>query len=95
MQKTFGQGSLGRFNPTATNSWGDKIANRSGAEDVVSGTSYFQGYATGNKYYTVAPGTATQVNGGKNNRNNFVDKNFDAVFGRGNFWQNFSLVLKI
>jgi TonB-linked SusC/RagA family outer membrane protein len=88
MQKTFGQGSLGRFNPTATNSWGDKIANRSGAEDVVSGTSYFQGYATGNKYYTVAPGTATQVNGGKNNNNNYVDKNFDAVFGKGNFWQN-------
>ncbi len=88
MQSTFGQGSLGRYSPTATNSWGDKISERAGGEDVVSGTSYFKGYATGYKYYTVAVGTAANVHGGKNDKRSFVDKNFDAVFGKGNYLQN-------
>jgi len=57
MQNTFGQGAAGRYSATATNSWGDKIAERLGGADVVSGTAYFQGYQTGNKYYAVAPGT--------------------------------------
>jgi len=88
MQSTFGQGSLGRYSPTATNSWGDKIAERAGGDDIVSGTSYFKGYATGYKYYTVAAGTAANVHGGKNDKRTFADKNFDAVFGKGHYLQN-------
>lgn len=88
MQQIFGQGSAGRYSATATNSWGDKIAERAGGEDVVTGTAYFQGYQTGKKYYAVAPGTAANVHGGKNSKNTYADKNFDGVFGKGHFWQN-------
>ncbi len=88
LQTTYGQGSGGRYSATSANSWGDKISARSGAADVTSGTPYFQSYITGNIYKTLASGTASNPSGGKNSTENFVDKNFDGIFGKGHYWQN-------
>ncbi|MEJ7914048.1 MAG: SusC/RagA family TonB-linked outer membrane protein, partial [Chitinophagaceae bacterium] len=79
MQSNFGQGLNGIYSPTQANSWGDKIANRSGAPDSVTGTAFYQGAITGKKYYRISR---------KNEKDIFVDKNFDGVFGRGHYLQN-------
>ena len=79
MQTTYGQGSNGVYSPTQANSWGDKIANRSGVPDTVTGTAYFLGATTGKKYYRITK---------KNEKETFVDKNFDGIFGKGQYWQN-------
>ncbi len=84
MQNSFGQGSNGLYNPTATNSWGDKIANRSGAADsVITNGERFIGDITGKSYYPIA----RRANGiyTKNDKSDFVDKNFNAIFGKGSY----------
>jgi TonB-linked SusC/RagA family outer membrane protein len=79
LQSTYGQGNTGVYSPTAANSYGDKIANRSGAADVVNtGGARFVA-DNGNIYYPI-----TQ----KNERTTFRDKNFDAVFQNGHFIEN-------
>lgn len=88
MQTNFGQGANGRYSATSSSSWGDKIANRSGGEDAVTGTPYFEGYITGKKYFTIPSGTASNPHGGKNSKETFADKNFDGIFGNGHYWQN-------
>ena len=88
LQKSFGQGSNGRYSPTASTSWGDKIADRAGGDDVTTGSAYFLGYITGTTYKTLASGTASNPHGGKNSQEVFVDKNFDGIFGKGHYWQN-------
>ncbi len=87
LQNSFGQGSAGVFNPTATNSWGDKIANRSGAADsVVRGNERFVSDVSGRTYYPVA----RRTNGtfAKNDQSTFTDQNYDAIFGNGSFLEN-------
>jgi TonB-linked SusC/RagA family outer membrane protein len=88
MQNTYGQGANGLFNPTATNSWGDRIANRSGAADsfALSGEK-FVGDITGKTYYGIG---RRGTNGifVKNDKSNFVDQNFDGIFGKGTFLEN-------
>jgi TonB-linked SusC/RagA family outer membrane protein len=79
MQTTYGQGLNGVYNPTQANSWGDKIADRSGVPDSVAGTAYFLGAITGKKYYRITK---------KNERETFVDKNFNGIFGKGHYWQH-------
>ncbi|MEJ7738394.1 MAG: SusC/RagA family TonB-linked outer membrane protein [Chitinophagaceae bacterium] len=79
MQTTYGQGLNGVYNPIQANSWGDKIANRSGVPDSVAGTAYFLGTVTGRKYLRITR---------KNEKQTFSDKNFDGVFGKGHYWQN-------
>ncbi len=80
IQSSYGQGSNGVYNPAAANSWGDKIADRSGGEDVVDlDGAYFEGYATGKRYYRILQ---------RNSQETYADKNFDGVFGTGNFFQN-------
>jgi len=79
MQTTYGQGSNGVYSPTQANSWGDKIANRSGVPDSVAGTAYFQGAGAGKKYYRITK---------KNEKEIFTDENFDGIFGKGHYWQN-------
>jgi TonB-linked SusC/RagA family outer membrane protein len=85
MQTTYGQGQFDPqvqrdvYSPTAANSWGDKIADRSGMPDEVTGTAYFLGGITGKKYYRITK---------KNEKETFVDKNFDGIFGKGHYWQN-------
>jgi len=88
LQKSYGQGSNGRYSPTASTSWGDKIADRNGGDDVTTGSAYFQGYITGTIYKTLAGGNASNPHGGKNSQAVYVDKNFDGIFGKGNYWQN-------
>ena len=79
MQTTFGQGTAGKYSPTATNSWGDKIASRAGGEDVYNTTGeYFLGN-DGKKYYPITT---------KNSRDIFTDKNFDQVFQKGSFLEH-------
>lgn len=76
MQTSYGQGAAGRFSPTATNSWGDKISLRSGAPDVVNTTGeYFLG-DNGQKIYPIIT---------KNSKELFEQKNFDQVFRKGSF----------
>ncbi len=88
LQNSFGQGSNGRYSPTASTSWGDKIADRAGGDDVTTGSAYFLGYITGATYKTLASGTASNPHGGKNSQETFVDKNFDGIFDKGHYWQN-------
>jgi TonB-linked SusC/RagA family outer membrane protein len=76
MQTTYGQGTGGRFSPTAANSWGDKISLRSGEPDVVNTTGeYFLG-DNGQKVYPIIT---------KNSKEIFEQKNFDQVFQKGSF----------
>ena len=88
MQNTYGQGSNGVYNPTATNSWGDKIADRSGAADsVVTTGERFVSDGSGKVYYpTGRRGTAGVFV--KNDKGTYADKNFDAIFGNGSFLEN-------
>lgn len=79
LQKTWGQGSGGRYSATSLNSWGDKISARSGGEDAVRTTGeYFEA----NNGTTIYPITA------KNSQDVFVDDNFNQVFQLGNFTDN-------
>ncbi|MFC3811973.1 SusC/RagA family TonB-linked outer membrane protein [Lacihabitans lacunae] len=76
LQTMFGQGSGGKYSPTATNSWGDKIENRAGGEDIVNTTGeYFLG-DNGQKIYPITT---------KNSKEVYVDRNFDQVFQIGSF----------
>lgn len=79
MQTVFGQGAAGKYSPTATNSWGDKIADRPGGEDVLTTTGeYFLG-DNGVKVFPIKT---------KNSRDIYEDANFDGVFQKGNFLEN-------
>jgi TonB-linked SusC/RagA family outer membrane protein len=88
MQDQFGQGASGLYSPTATNSWGDKIANRSGgADSVASGNERFVSDGSGKVYYpTGRRGTAGVFT--KNDKTTYDDANFDAIFGNGSFLEN-------
>ncbi len=88
MQNTFGQGDRGLFSPTASNSWGDKIADRSGAADsFATTTERFVSDISGRTYYPIGRrGTAGTF--GKNDKSTYTDANFDAVFGKGSFLEN-------
>lgn len=79
MQSAFGQGDNGVYNPRARDSWGDKIANRSGAADDVDTNGEYYVDQDGNVYYSI-------IN--KNSQETFNDKNFDQVFQNGHFWEN-------
>lgn len=79
LQNKFGQGSNGVYNQTNANSWGDRIADRSGAADEFNTTGrYFQA-DDGSIYYPITT---------KNSRETFLDENFDAVFQNGHYWEN-------
>lgn len=89
-QNVYGQGSpllweTGRardayvyqWNPTIRESWGDKIASRSGEADVIrEGNKRFES-ATGQIYYPVLQ---------KNSRQTFEQENRDQVFQTGFTW---------
>ncbi len=88
MQDKYGQGAAGLYNPTATNSWGDKIADRSGAADsVATGNERFVSDISGKIYYPTGrrPSAGIFV---KNDKTTYADNNFDAIFGNGNFLEN-------
>ncbi len=79
LQNTYGQGTGGVWAANNTRSWGDKIAARSGAADVVTttGASFI-----GNNGVTYYPITA------KNSKDVFVKQNYDAVIQKGHYLDN-------
>jgi len=79
MQDKFGQGSGGNYSPTSANSWGDRIADRSGEPDAVNNTGRYFKANDGTIYYPITA---------KNSRETFIDENFDAVFQNGSYWDN-------
>jgi TonB-linked SusC/RagA family outer membrane protein len=79
LQTTWGQGSNGKYSPTSSQSWGDKISERAGGADGVRTTGE---YFVGNNGVQIYPIT------NKNSREEFVDQNFNQVFQRGNFTDN-------
>jgi TonB-linked SusC/RagA family outer membrane protein len=83
LQTKYGQGASGRYSATAANSWGDRIADRSGEADVFNTTGRYFEAQDGTVYYPIANGTAGNVHGGKNSQETFTDSNFDAVFRDG------------
>lgn len=79
LQDTYGQGNNGVWQANAIRTWGDRIANRSGAADVfnTNGANFL-----GNTGNTIFPITQ------KNSRETFNDKNFRDVFGWGHYLDN-------
>ncbi len=79
LQNKFGQGRRGSWSRGSRDSWGDRIADRSGAADVVDESRGYFEAPDGTRYYRINQ---------KNSRETFTDKNFDAVFQNGNFKQH-------
>ncbi len=79
LQDKFGQGRDGVRGLNRTESWGDKIANRAGGEDVFNTSGQYFVSESGNLYYPVTT---------KNSRETFINKNFDAVFRNGTYQQH-------
>lgn len=84
-QTKFGQGDNGVYNPLASDgsisrdSWGDKIADRSGEADAFDTSGEFFIDQDGTTWYPVLS---------KNSREVYSDKNFDQIFQNGHFWEN-------
>ncbi|GAB4051106.1 SusC/RagA family TonB-linked outer membrane protein [Spirosoma litoris] len=79
LQSSYGQGSDGVYNPTVANSWGDKIANRAGGDDVVNlNGARFEAYS-GKTYYPIIT---------KNSKETYNDARKDAVFRTGTYIDN-------
>jgi len=79
LQDKFGQGSNGIYSPTASQSWGDKIADRSGGPDVFDTSGEFFEAEDGTRHYPIVE---------KNSREVFNESNFDQIFGNGFFIDN-------
>ncbi|SEA62279.1 TonB-linked outer membrane protein, SusC/RagA family [Flavobacterium gillisiae] len=74
LQTNYGQGSGGKYSPTAANSWGDKIADRVGGDDTVNTSGRYFKAADGTLYYPIIT---------KNSKNVYRDSNFDQIFQDG------------
>jgi len=80
LQNKFGQGRGGVRAINRAESWGDKIADRTGGPDEVDETGrYFISGISGNIYYPVTT---------KNSRETFVDSNYNQIFQTGVFAQH-------
>ena len=79
MQTEFGQGDNGVYNQRARDSWGDKIADRSGGPDDLDVTGQYYVDQDGNTYYPILQ---------KNSKDIYTDQNFDLIFQNGHFWEN-------
>lgn len=86
LQTTYGQGTGGRFGYGNRLSWGDKIADRAGGDDVFLTSGDYVILADGSKRYRIASGTASNVHGGKRSKN--VYDHSKDLFENGNFWDN-------
>ncbi|QJW92292.1 SusC/RagA family TonB-linked outer membrane protein [Spirosoma taeanense] len=79
LQEAYGQGSGGVYNPTTQYSWGDKIANRTGGEDVVNmNGARFESYQ-GKTFYPIIT---------KNSKETYNEARRDAVFRTGTYFDN-------
>lgn len=79
MQDKYGQGVNGVFSPTASNSWGDKIENRSGGADEFNTTGQYFEALDGTKYYPITK---------KNSKETYNDQRINQVFRTGYFVDN-------
>ena len=92
LQRAYGQGSGGFYIQGQRNSFGDRIADRTGGPDAFitnPATPGYQGVVTfpdGTQRYAIAPGTAANPHGGKNSQDTF-DHTQD-VFQTGHFTDN-------
>lgn len=80
LQTAFGQGTNGNYSPTSAFSWGDRIADRSGAADVVDTSGqFFRSSVSDNIIYPIDE---------KNSQEVYTKRNFDQVFGTGIAYDN-------
>ncbi|MEL6635068.1 MAG: SusC/RagA family TonB-linked outer membrane protein, partial [Bacteroidota bacterium] len=79
LQTTFGQGDRGVFSPTSANSWGDKIADRSGEGDLVTDQGARFISEDGTVFYPIVEKRSTDI---------FTERNFNDVFRTGFFLNN-------
>lgn len=80
LQKSFGQGTSGNYSPTSAFSWGDRISDRSGGQDLVdTGGQRFESLVSDNIIYPIDE---------KNSTNIYTDENFDQVFQTGVTYNN-------
>ncbi|MBA4744420.1 MAG: SusC/RagA family TonB-linked outer membrane protein [Muricauda sp.] len=80
LQDSYGQGRNGVYSASFAESWGDKIADRSGgADEVDTSGAFFVSNTSGERYYPVIT---------KNSRETYSDSNYDKVFRIGTFSQH-------
>lgn len=79
LQTAFGQGDGGVYNQRARDSWGDKLADRSGGADEFNTSGQYFVDQDGNIYYPIIS---------KNSTTNYDDSNFDQIFRNGYFLEN-------
>ncbi len=80
LQAKYGQGRNGVWSSTLGESWGDKIADRSGdADEVNENGAYFISNTSGKTYYAVTK---------KNSKKTFLDSNWDRVFRTGTYGEH-------
>jgi len=78
-QTRFGQGDGGVYSPTARDSWGDRISDRSGGPDELNTSGEFFVDQAGDIYYPITE---------KNSQTLYNEQNFDQIFQNGHFWEN-------
>lgn len=79
LQTTYGQGTQGVYNPTTQFSWGDKISDRLGGDDLVDlNGPRFESY-NGQTFYPILQKNSTEV---------YNQAREDAVFRTGTFFDN-------
>lgn len=80
LQEKFGQGRNGVYDNSRAESWGDRIADRSGEPDEVDTSGeFFLSDVSGERYYPIIS---------KNSRETFSDENFDKIFQIGTYSQH-------
>ena len=79
LQSTFGQGDNGSFNPSSTRSWGDKITERDGSEDIVDAFGPYFIDQNGVRHYNILL---------KNDRSIFDESNFNQIIKDGSYKEN-------
>ncbi len=79
VQSTFGQGTNGNYDNTSPYSWGDKISERTGEQDVFNTSGPFFIDQDGATYYPIVT---------KNSQSIYDDSNFEKIFQTGHFFEN-------
>ncbi|WP_235299246.1 SusC/RagA family TonB-linked outer membrane protein [Portibacter marinus] len=79
LQTTYGQGDRGVWNQRARDSWGDKIADRSGGTDNFDTSGEYFVDQEGNIYYPIIDKTSQTI---------YDQSNFDQIFQNGQFLEN-------
>jgi TonB-linked SusC/RagA family outer membrane protein len=87
LQQVFGLGTSGQYRFNFARSWGDKIADRAGGDDIPANPNgEYLLLPNGTKRFQPANGTPTNPHGGKNSRD--VYDHSKELFQNGHFWDN-------